>query len=129
MEEACTAVRRALEGRVAEWHPASETEPDLARAARIAVEAADPFLGRSGGSRGASDEHVERLERTVARLEALAGVVAHASIRDHAVYEEVPDDSWLGIDRDDVALIFSALAEVDRWKPWRTPFERRLGDV
>lgn len=129
MADACTAVRRALEARLAEWHPGPGGAPDIARAARIAVEAADPFLGRYGSSRGASAQHVDRLERTVARLEALAGVVAHATIRDHAIYEEVADESWLGIDRDDVALIFSALAEVDRWKPWRTPFERRLGDV
>lgn len=82
-------------------------------------------------ARGAtlSPTHVERLERRLAKLEVLAEAVQRAAIRDHNVYGEIPDEDWLAIDRADIARILGALAAIDRWNPWATALERRLGNV
>jgi hypothetical protein len=74
-------------------------------------------------------DYTQRLEKRLAKFEALADAVQRASIRDHNVYNEIPDEEWLAIDRDDTAAILAALAEIDRWKPWGTVMERRLGNV
>lgn len=91
---------------------------------------ATPGRHREDGAREAAlRRHLTRLERRVAKLEALAEAVQEAEIRDYTVYDEVPGEEWVAIDRDDVARVLAALAEIDRWNPWATVLERRLGDV
>jgi hypothetical protein len=84
---------------------------------------------RSTARAQAVQAELERLRLRLAKLEALADTVQRAAIRDHNVYGEIPDEDWLAIDRDDVGRIVAVLAEIDRWRPWSTTLERRLGDV
>lgn len=65
-------------------------------------------------------EQVERLERRLLKFETLAEAAQQAFIWDHTVYKEVPDDQWLAIDRADCERLLRALAELDRWRPWKT---------
>lgn len=132
-ESVYTVVERALADRAGEWLPpprdGAGARFDLA--ARIAVDTALPF----DPTHHANDRietlrsQLEWLQSRVAKLEAVAAAVRNATIRDHNVYGEIPDDDWLAIDRGHVARLFGVMAEVDSWRPWGTVLERRLGDV
>lgn len=74
-------------------------------------------------------QKVRRLERSIARYESLAEAAQRARIWDYAVYEQVPNDEWLAIDREDCERMVRALGQTDRWRPWRVLLERRLGPV
>jgi hypothetical protein len=132
-ESVYAVVERALADRAGEWLPpprdGAGARFDLA--ARIAVDTALPAVP----AHHANDRietlrsQLERLQSRVAKLEAVAAAVRNATIRDHNVYGEIPDDDWLAIDRGHVARLFGVMAEVDSWRPWGTVLERRLGDV
>jgi hypothetical protein len=84
-------------------------------------------------AREADDEHARRrlraLQDRVDKLEQLADTVRQSTVWDYSVYDDVPDERWLAIDRDHYDQIIQALAAVDSWRPWERPLERRLGDV
>jgi hypothetical protein len=132
-ESVYTVVARALADRVGEWLPpprdGAGARFDLA--ARIAVDTALPLVPthRANDRIETLRSQLERLQSRVAKLEAVVAAVRNATIRDHNVYGEIPDDDWLVIDRGHVARLFGVMAEVDSWRPWGTVLERRLGDV
>jgi hypothetical protein len=72
---------------------------------------------------------VRELQERVDKLERLAEEVRRSTVWDYSVYDDVPDERWLAIDRDHYEQIIDALAAVDSWRPWERPFERRLGDI
>jgi hypothetical protein len=73
-------------------------------------------------------EYIAQLEGRLQKYEALAEAVQRSFIWDHTVYEVIPDDQWLSIDRDDCERLLQALAALDRWRPWSTMLENRLSE-
>lgn len=71
-------------------------------------------------------EQVDQLEKRLLKFEALAEAAQYAFVWDHTVYDVIPDDQWLAIDRDDCERLLQALAALDRWRPWYTVLESRL---
>lgn len=66
-----------------------------------------------------------RLRRHVARLEAVVDEARQATLWDFTVYEQLPDPTWVAIDRDAADRILLSLEHVDNWRPWQTTLERR----
>lgn len=101
----------------------SDSAPDAMRANALAEELE---LAR------AELEHlrrrVARLERALAHYERIAAAVQAARFWDYSVYESVPDDEWVAIDREDCDRLLHALGFADRWRPWKTILERRHAD-
>jgi hypothetical protein len=71
---------------------------------------------------------VRRLERALVHYERIAAAVQRARFWDYSVYESVPDDEWVAIDREDCDRLLHALGFADRWRPWKTILERRHAD-
>jgi hypothetical protein len=71
---------------------------------------------------------VARLERALAHYERIAVAVQTARFWDFSVYESIPDDEWVAIDREDCDRLLHALGFADRWRPWKTILERRHAD-
>lgn len=130
-DEVVDAVARGLEARTGRWHrcDAGDTcEVDIGMAARVATEALLALEGGRGASTRISPGRLQQLRQRLDRLQALVEVVRQASVWDHLVYDAIPDEQWLAIDRDDYERILAVLAGVDSWDPWGQPLERRLGD-
>lgn len=66
---------------------------------------------------------VERQGRRLVALDELAVQVRAMHFWDHSVYEVVPDESFVAVDRDEAVGLLGALAEVDHWRPWHTTVE------
>jgi hypothetical protein len=108
--------------------PSSSDSPDE-RADEPAVEPPGVARAGAGDDDGALLHRLRELRDRIERFEDLADAVRQATVWDYSVYEEVPDDRWLAIDRDHYERMVDALASVDSWHPWSQPLERRLGDV
>lgn len=70
-------------------------------------------------------EQVRRLRRRVADYEELARTIERAETWDYTLYDQLPDDRWVAIDRRDLWAVLQRLASVDRWAPWRGRLEAR----
>jgi hypothetical protein len=70
-------------------------------------------------------EEIRRLRRRAARLEAVVAQARQATLWDFSVYEQLPDASWVAIDRDAADGLLLRLEDVDSWRPWQTTIERR----
>jgi hypothetical protein len=68
---------------------------------------------------------IRRLRRHAGRLEAVVAEARQATLWDFSVYEQLPDASWLAIDREMADRLLLSLEDVDSWRPWRTTIERR----
>lgn len=131
-DEISDAVARALEDGHDSWHRCEAGDAcalDTGMAARIAAEALLALEADRDGNTRISPDRLTQLRQRLDRLQTLAEVVRQASVWDHVVYDETPDDQWLAIDREDYSLILDTLATVDAWDPWGQPLERRLGDL
>lgn len=99
------------------------SDPDVMRA---------HALGEEGERARAELDHlrrrVARLQRALVHYERLAAAVQAARFWDYSVYESVPDDEWVAIDREDCERLVHALGFADRWRPWKTILERRHAD-
>jgi hypothetical protein len=73
----------------------------------------------------AQRREIERLRARVRSLEAVVAELREATIWDFSVYEQLPSDSWVAIDREAVDGLLLAAAAVDDWRPWRSPIEGR----
>lgn len=119
-------IARALVERTEEWHQVRNgaCHLDAEVAAGIAAEVA----GRLAGGEELRDlrRRLERAERRIGELEAVADAVRRAQVWDFAVYEEVPDADWLAVDRERYQDVVDTMTRSGRWRPWRTVIERRL---
>jgi hypothetical protein len=68
---------------------------------------------------------LDRLEHEVATLRPVIREVKALRLWDFTPYGVVPDDSWVGVDRDSAVTLMRALAGADHWAPWRTRLEPR----
>jgi hypothetical protein len=68
---------------------------------------------------------IRRLRRHAARLETVVAQAREATLWDFSVYEQLPDASWVAIDRDAADGLLLGLEHVDSWRPWQTTIERR----
>ena len=68
---------------------------------------------------------VRRLEHEIATLRPVIAEVKALRTWDFTPYGLVPDDSWIGVDRDGAVNLMRALAGTDHWSPWHTPLEPR----
>lgn len=73
----------------------------------------------------AQQREIGRLHAHVQRLEAVIGELRQAAIWDFTIYEQLPDPSWVAIDREAVDRMLLAASEVDDWRPWQSIIERR----
>ncbi|MHB1468501.1 MAG: hypothetical protein ACYCU0_13535 [Solirubrobacteraceae bacterium] len=73
----------------------------------------------------AQRREIERLRARVRSLEAVVTELRQATIWDFSVYEQLPSDGWVAIDRDAVDGLLLAAAAVDDWRPWRSSIEGR----
>lgn len=62
-------------------------------------------------------------ERQLSAAAKLVARVRRLDFWDHSVYDLVPDDTWLCVDRSDALALLSALGEIDHWHPWQTRVE------
>lgn len=68
----------------------------------------------------------EQLKATMAKYRRLAKVVQEADFWDFSLYETVPDDTWVAIDRRDYQKILAMLGQLDETRPWESTIEKRL---
>jgi hypothetical protein len=68
---------------------------------------------------------LERLQHEVDTLRPVVREVKALHLWDFTPYGVVPDDSWVGVDRDSAVRLMRALAGADHWAPWRTMLEPR----
>jgi hypothetical protein len=68
---------------------------------------------------------VNRLEHEVGTLRPVIREVKSLRLWDFTPYGVVPDDSWVGVDRDGAVELMRALAGADHWTPWHTRLEPR----
>lgn len=66
-----------------------------------------------------------RLRARVRSLEAVVAELRQAAIWDYSLYEQLPDASWVAVDREAVDRLLLAAGAVDDWRPWRSPIEGR----
>lgn len=71
-------------------------------------------------------EEIALLKKELSKYENLASAVIHAEFWDYAVYEELPDDGWVAIDRKDYDRIMQCIHQFDQIKPWKSSMEKRL---
>lgn len=129
------AVRRAaaeaLDESRSDWHRSDAEGCELDHeTASHAV--ADAVAARLAGETRETERLLRRvrtLSDAVERFQHLAETVREATVWDYTVYDDVPDERWLAIDRDHYEKVVDALAGVDSWEPWNRSLERRLGDV
>lgn len=72
---------------------------------------------------------VERQEEKLKKYQSLASIVQEADVWEYSIYNEIPDDSWVALDRRDYMKILQALSELDELRPWKSTIEKRLGRV
>ena len=68
---------------------------------------------------------IRRLRRHIERLEAVVAEARQATLWDFTVYEQLPDPTWVAIDRETAGRLLLSLEDVDDWRPWRSTIERR----
>ncbi|WP_338448164.1 hypothetical protein R4Z09_18200 [Niallia oryzisoli] len=68
----------------------------------------------------------QRLKEELSKYENLTSALLGAEVWDYSVYEEIPDDNWLAIDRQDYELIMKHIHGLVRMKPWKSSMEKRL---
>lgn len=68
---------------------------------------------------------IRRLRRHIERLEAVVAEARQATLWDFTVYEQLPDPTWVAIDRETADRLLLSLEDVDDWRPWRSTIERR----
>ncbi|WP_394232043.1 hypothetical protein [Niallia oryzisoli] len=68
----------------------------------------------------------ELLIKELSKYKSLASAVIDAEFWDYSVYEELPDDSWVAIDRKDYDRIMQCIHQIDQIKPWKSSMEKRL---
>lgn len=66
---------------------------------------------------------VHRQQRRLDSLDGLAAQVRRTHFWDHSVYDVVPDETFVAVDRAEATELLGALAEVDHWRPWHTTLE------
>ena len=126
-EDLKQSIARALVQRIDEWHHGADgaCQVNAGGAAEIAAQVAT--------TRCIDPEEVTELRRQLARAERglrglneLTEAVRRTQMWDFAVYDEIPDDEWLAVDRERYEDIIHLTTQFDRWNPWRTVIERRL---
>jgi hypothetical protein len=68
---------------------------------------------------------IRRLRRHVEWLEAVVAEARQATLWDFSVFVQLPDPTWVAIDRDAADRLLLSLEDVDDWRPWRSTLERR----
>jgi len=71
-------------------------------------------------------QEIKRLKEELSQYEQLTSVVLEAEVWDYSVYEEIPDDNWLAIDRSAYEQIMQHIHGLVRIKPWKSSMEKRL---
>lgn len=71
-------------------------------------------------------KEIQLLKEEISKYENLASAVLGAEVWDYSVYEEIPDDHWLAIDRQHYELIKQNMHGLVRLKPWKSSMEKRL---
>ena len=71
-------------------------------------------------------DEIDRLKAELNKYQKLASVVIDAEVWDYSVYEEIPNENWIAIDRKDYDLILQYVHQLDQCKPWKSSMEKRL---
>lgn len=71
-------------------------------------------------------DEINLLKAELSKYQKLASTLIDAEIWDYSVYEEIPDEKWVAIDRNDYDLILQYLHQLDQCKPWKSSMEKRL---
>ena len=75
------------------------------------------------------ERKVEQQEKLIEKYKYFAKRVQDAEVWEYAIYEEIPDDTWIAVDHKNYMEIMKALSDVDKLQPWKSTLERRLGRV
>ncbi|KAA9026984.1 hypothetical protein [Niallia endozanthoxylica] len=71
-------------------------------------------------------QEIQALKEELSKYEQLTSAVLGAEVWDYSIYEEIPDDDWLAIDRQDFEQIMQHIHGLVRMKPWKSSMEKRL---
>lgn len=71
-------------------------------------------------------DEIKILKAELSKYQKLASVVTDAEVWDYFVYDEIPDENWLAIDRKDYDLMLQYVHQLDQYKPWKSSMEKRL---
>lgn len=75
------------------------------------------------------ERKIERQEKLIEKYKYFAKRVQDAEVWEYAIYDEIPDDTWIALDHENYIDIMKALADVDKLQPWKSTLERRMGSV
>ncbi|SDI25921.1 hypothetical protein SAMN05192534_1295 [Alteribacillus persepolensis] len=66
-------------------------------------------------------------DKMIEKYKYFVNVVYESETWEYSIYDEIPDDTWIALDKRDYEKIMQALAELDEIRPWKMPLEKRLG--
>ncbi|WP_240374122.1 hypothetical protein [Bacillus piscicola] len=69
---------------------------------------------------------VEYQEKLIEKYKHLTACIYESETWDYSIYDEIPDDTWIALDKKDHEKIMKSLSELDEIRPWKSPIERRL---
>lgn len=71
----------------------------------------------------------KQLQVQLEKYQRLAKAVQEADFWDFSLYDVVPDENWVAVERDDYKKMMAILAELDETRPWKFTIEKRLRGV